>query len=67
MSYYQATIRIKNEPRGLLETAECTESEKGWWCERAKALATEHQQPIMLEFKPREEIIEFQPPQRKCQ
>ena len=46
MTYYQATIRIKNEPTGILET---------------DALATEHQQPIMLEFKPREEIIEFQP------
>ena len=61
MSYYQATIRIKNEPTGILETDACTEAEKPIWRERAEALATEHQQPIMLEFKPREEIIEFQP------
>ena len=61
MSYYQATIRIKSEPTGILQTAECTEAEKPIWRERAEVLATEHQQPIMLEFKPREEIIEFQP------
>ena len=61
MSYYQATIRIKDDPTGILETAECTEAEKPIWHEHAEALAKEHKQPVLLEFKPREELIEYQP------
>ena len=45
MSYYQATIRIKNEPTWILATAECTEAEKPIWRERAEALATNTSNP----------------------
>ena len=58
--FYTVTLRIKGQP-SVLEAAECTTAEIGQWCERAKALANEHGQPVLVEFKPREKIFEYKP------
>ena len=58
--FYQVTLRIKGHASAL-DTAECTDDEIGYWCERAKALAKEQGQPVLAEFKPREKIFEYKP------
>ena len=58
--FYQVTLRIKGSASAL-ETAECTDDEIAQWCERAKKLAKEQGQPVLAEFKPREQVFEFQP------
>lgn len=60
---YTVTIREKGKTTALQSNI-CIDDEIGMWCERGKAIARERNKPILVEFRPREQIYEFQPVKR---